>query len=136
MRVYSPSDPSLMRTYNLLRPVSTHFRPATCVEVDCPDYTRGWRTRIPVGDEARLALIRNCGLRFAETTGLDSPEREFVFEPGQPCFRSASHRLSLEVPAVHKIRDGRRDLGAVSAQGWHDDLGEHLDKIRTIQERG
>lgn len=125
------------RNYNVVRPLGTHVRVASCEEVDCPDYLRGWRTRVPAGDEQMVATIKRSGRKYVETTALgDGGVREFVFEPGQPCFRTSTHRVSLNRPAIHLIRNGTADARRVSAQGWHDDLGEHLDRIREAQERG
>lgn len=124
------------RAYHILRPVSTHWRPATCEEVECPEFLNGWRTRIPWGDEALLATLRASGRQGLETTGIGDAEREFLFNPGQPCFRSSLHRLPVDRPALYRIRDGVRQPQRVSSQGWHDDLGEHLDRLRAIQEKG
>ncbi len=123
------------RNYHILRPASSHFRPATCEESDCGAYLRGWRTRVPKNAVELLAAARSSGRRFVECETEDGMI-EFVFEPGQECFRSSLHRVPLDRPALHVIRDGRNDPRRVSAQGWHDDLGEHLSRIREFQEKG
>ena len=35
-----------MKTYQIYSPISTHYRPATCAEVQCAAYEHGWRTRV------------------------------------------------------------------------------------------
>ncbi len=124
------------RTYNVLRPAGTHFRVATCEEVGCPDYQRGWRTRVPASDGALLSTARTTGRRYVETADVADGVVEFIYEAGQPCFRASQHRVPTDAPAIHIVRDGRSDPRRMSAQGWHDDLGEHLDRIREAQERG
>ena len=37
----------LYKTYRAVAPVKTHFRPATCAEVDCQNYVNGWKTVVP-----------------------------------------------------------------------------------------
>ena len=32
-----------MKTYQMAQPLKTHWRPASCEEVDCPNYLSGWR---------------------------------------------------------------------------------------------
>lgn len=124
------------RDYHILSPVSSHFRPASCAEVGCADYERGWRTCVPSTADEMLALARSSGRRYIERETGDG-STEFIFEAGQPCFRSSQHRVSLQRPAIHVIRDGRASQPKkVGSQAWHDNLGEHLDNIRTLQERG
>ncbi len=127
--------PDLTRNYHILRPVPTHFRVATCKDVNCDAYTNGWRTRLPATAHEMLTLARRSGRKFVE---LDTGDGyiEFLFEAGQPCFRASMHRAPLERPAIHVVRDGVSSPRKVSMQNWHDDLGEHLDRIRSLQERG
>lgn len=123
------------RRYNILRPIPTHFRKVTCSEADCQNYKNGWKTRLPAGDADMLSLARNSGRKYQEFR-LDDGFIEFFFEPGQPCFKAAFHRVPIERPAIHVVRDGVKDPRKLSAQSWRDDLGEHLDRIRSAQERG
>ncbi len=135
-RTYKPQSLHDRRTYNILQPVQTHFRKATCEEVDCDAYRNGWRTRIPRGEEALLRTARASGRAYVEVTSVEDGMIELIFEPGQKCFRESQHRVSLDRPAIHVVRDGSKQAQRISPQGWHDDLGEHLDRIRTAQERG
>src|SRR3954464_496881 len=87
---------SQMKTYAIIRKDGLHYRPATCAEVECPQWAHGWITRVPRGTDLETYLESGVhGRRFTETTGLGAGEREFLFGPGQECFRSSTHRLPV-----------------------------------------
>lgn len=124
----------LRRDYHLLRPVESHHRRASCKSVGCQAYENGWRTRFPAGEESFHAAVRSSGRKFSRL-----PDEEghavYVFEPGQQCLRP--HFVPNEdAQTIHVIRDSTRAPLRTSAQGWHDDLGEHLDRFRETVKRG
>lgn len=125
------------QTFSVTAPLATHFRPATCEEIECEAMRNGWITRAQ-SDEQSEYIRRHSGRTFVE--------REpgvFVFAPGQICFAAASHRMRLEREEIYTVRDGdwrgnptghirkhtRSDL-------WVEEFAEHQDFIKTIQERG
>lgn len=138
-------DPRAYQTYQILAPVQTHYRPASCQEVDCEHWRNGWVTRIDVSTDlgARQAnYIRlQSGRHFTVTQAADASKVTFRFPGGQRCF--TAHRVPLERPA-HFLRLGGDWRGNPtgervkhsSAEAWRDDMGEHLEKIRDQRERG
>ena len=130
------------KTYAIRQPLSTHFRRATCAEVDCRAYLGGWITRVPRGSDLAEYIASGAhGRRYIETTGLDSEGREFVFEAGQACFRASEHRIPLGRPPLYVVRGGDHRGNPTGerrihhrAEDWAEDLGEHLDMIKTKQE--
>ncbi len=132
-----------MKTYSVLAPLATHWRPATCEEVGCPNWRNGWLTVIDESTELgmRQALyIRNSsGRRFVrDPVNSDGPVR-YTFEPGQRCF--ASHQIPLERDPLFLVRMGDwRGYGPsrvhVRPGDWVEDMQESLDKVRDRQERG
>lgn len=101
---------------NVFVPHPAYWRTATCMEVDCAHYERGWWTRIPLGAEqdpedlamnrTRYNYIRNASRR-AYTETWDGSEAVFHFSAEQPCFRP--HKLPLERDPVfiHMKRPGQ-----------------------------
>jgi hypothetical protein len=143
-RVHPQVGPEGYKTYQISAPRSTHTRPATCAEVDCQGWRHGWITRVPVGSElAEYITGKVHGRHFTETTGLGSPDREFVFPPGQECFRSSQHRVPLEREPVYLVRDGDyrgnpRGTGPVTrtAIDWVDDFATHQQQLADRRQRG
>lgn len=133
-------------TYRILAPVSTHFRPATCQEVDCPHLVNGFVATVDELTElgARQAhyIRHDSGRRFVESR-TEAGLTRFEFEPGQRCFNSGEHRVRLDRPEHWLVQGGDwrgnpRGVSTrrhVSADDWRDDMSEHLDALKTAQER-
>lgn len=131
-----------VKTYMVAAPLSSHFAPATCAEVGCPNWLNGWRTVVPaVSDHADLVRSLRGRYHFTETPR-DGGLTEFVFPPGQPCFEASSHRRRLEREPRLLIRDGDwrgNPTGhrvEVSSQSWVDDFGEHQDRLADAYKEG
>lgn len=138
-----------MQTYGLSAPQATHYRPATCREVGCPNYVNGWMSGFDVTDpeQARACRIvrEHSGRLFTvkEITGRGGVVTNVVltFGPGQECF--LPHRVALEREPVYYLRDGDwranptgRKIVFSSSVSFVDDFGEHQEKIKTLVERG
>lgn len=130
------------KTYQIISPKSTHFRKATCEEVDCPAYRNGWITRVPANSDLEN-LVRNSGRRWR---GLkhEGAEVVFIFDPGTECFESSKHTVRLERPEIYVVTGGDfrgNPLGTEpvrhkNAADWVDDFANHQDKIARQIERG
>lgn len=129
------------KTYQIAAPLSSHFRPATCAEVDCPDYLRGWRVRWePLTPELRHAATTS-GRRYRLEV-VSATESWLLYEAGQPCFRAGEHRKRLERPELFVVRGGdhRQAIGETRRhtrpEDWVDDFANHQDRIASAQRRG
>lgn len=147
------------RTYRAVSPLSTHYRRATCAEVECDAFNNGWTYRkADLIRENLLYVVTHAGKRYKEMdlpvsairdpdTGQFVKEVErsvetcLVFEPGQVCFQAPSHRISLERPEFFYTGRGDyrtfsiRNAQKLSADDWADSFANHQDKInRAIQE--
>jgi hypothetical protein len=128
------------QTYQIVSPISTHFRDGTCDEAGCLAQRNGWRTTVDESTDlgARQAhyIRKQSGRRFTESrteTGLTA----FTFEAGQRCF--ATHKVPLERPELYVVRGGdwrgnprgevRRHSGPDS---WVNDFAEHQDRIARV----
>jgi hypothetical protein len=130
------------KTYQIVSPLSTHWRPATCAEVECPEYTKGWKLRVEGLPPEMLHAAKTSGRKFSE---LDVTEAEhwLVFEAGQPCFRARMHRKLLDKQEIFIARDGDfrgNPTGNVRrhtrAEHWLEDMNENQDRLERILRRG
>lgn len=136
--------PESYRTYAIVAPLATHFRPATCEEVGCRGWANGWVTRLPVGHELiDLITSGRTGRRYQETTAPGAAEREFAFPAGQSCFRASQHRVPLERDPLFVVKDGDRRgnprgtrPALLRADQWVDEFATHQDALATARERG
>lgn len=132
-----------MQTYRISSPRQTHTRPATCEEVGCKPYLNGWITRVPLGSPQHEALKRAVGKHPVDgirrdgrdITSIGSPDAEFLFNPGTPCFKASTHRKSLERPEFYTVRGGdwRANTGLLrrhhKPEHWVEDMQETFDKV-------
>lgn len=131
------------KTYALRLPKETHYRKATCQEVECEANLNGWMTTLDLSTdlgERQAKYIRlHSGRTFTVTENL--PLIRLTFPPGQQCF--ADHQVPLEREPFFIVRDGDwrgnptgRRRQHTSAQDWIDDFGEHQQKIADAIEQG
>lgn len=133
-----------MQTYRVASPISTHTRPATCEEVGCPQFLRGWVTKVPIGSPEhqmmKQILSRHSPDKLRreakDITSIGSPNAEYLFPPGTPCFKASTHRKSLDRPEMYLVRGGdwRGNTGLIRRhtrpEHWVEDSQESFDKLR------
>ena len=141
MRLEPQMPPAAYQTFQVAAPLFTHWRKATCAEVDCPEYLNGWRLRVEALTEQDVYLATHCGRKFRKARVTEG-ETWLVFEAGQPCFKATQHRQRVERAERFIIRGGdhranpdgsRRET---TAAGWVDDFGEPLAALADRLERG
>jgi hypothetical protein len=129
------------KTYQIVSPLSTHWEPATCAQVDCPEYLGGWRMRIEGLPPEMVHAARTSGRKYTELE-VTADEHWLVFEAGQPCFRAPLHRRLLDKQEIYIARDGDyrgNPTGHVRKhtrpEFWVEDFSEHQDRLaRQIQQ--
>ena len=127
-----------MQTYAALLPLQSHWRPASCGEVDCQTQAGGWVTRV---DEATDLGQRQAHYIRAESGRAFTERHEagltvFTFPAGQECF--TAHQVPLERPPLLLVRDGdwRGNPRGTPArvhqrpEDWIDDMQTSLDATR------
>ena len=138
-------DPRRYTTYQMSMPLRTHWRPATCEEVDCGPCLHGWVTTVDLSTDLgqkQYEFITHDRERRPSMQRASMTLVKFTYAPGFPCFNRSKHRLPLERPAKFIVAHGdfRRYLGPprvhVSADDWTEDFSIHQDKLRTALERG
>lgn len=135
---------ALYQTYQLLRPARTHFRKATCAEVECPNRERGWKTIIDLSTklgQQQANYIRLHSGRHFSSYKKDGDLIVFEFPAGQNCF--TSHRIDLEREPIFRKKGGDfrgNPLGlptqTLRPRDWLDDFGEHQEKLAAEQQKG
>lgn len=130
------------QTFQISMPLESHWRRATCAEVDCPQYLNGWRVRLePLSEEDRWAIHRS-GLKYDR---LDVAEGEtwLIFEAGQPCFASSEHRAPIGRPELFIVKGGdwrgnpRGDVRQHKrAEDWVDQFANHQDRLKQAIDQG
>lgn len=130
------------KTYQIVSPLSTHWRPATCAEVECPEYEKGWRVRIEGLPPEMIHTARTSGRKYSELE-ISANEHWLVFEPGQPCFRAPLHRQLLDKQEIFIARDGDfrgNPTGNVRRhtrpEFWVEDFAEHQDRLAQQIQQG
>jgi hypothetical protein len=136
-------DPTAYRSFEVHSPLKTHFRAATCAEVECQHHLAGWVSVIDVATEQGrtwATAIKRSGRRYT----LDSADTTltFRFPAGQSCFKSP-HRVPLGRPELFVVRDGdwrgnptgRADRGVRPAE-FVERMAENLDTLSTEVNKG
>lgn len=142
-RIDPRMPPAAYKSYRIVAPRQTHFRPATCAEVDCPPYLNGWRVRVEGLDPQMLHDAKTSGRRFTELH-VAQGETWLVFEAGQPCFQAGEHKTRLDRPEFFVVQDGdhrgnprgtqaRRHTNAAD---WVNDFAEHQAALSDEQQKG
>lgn len=131
------------KTYQLLQPLDTHFRVATCAEVDCPAYLFGWKTVIDesteLGQQQAYYIRDESGRRYTrDPVVFGRGPVAYFFEAGQQCFRQHREPLEREPLAIVKDGDWRMSQNPrhLRTDDWVDDFANHQDKLNTQRERG
>jgi hypothetical protein len=123
-----------VKTYQMAQPLATHWRPATCAEVECPNYLNGWRVRVEGLPPQLLHAAAHSGRRHSR---LDAGEGEtwLVFEAGQPCFAASAHRIPAGRPLRFFERGGdwrgnpRGERRELNQADWVDSFANHQDRL-------
>lgn len=145
-RIPPTLPPGAMQTFEVDAPLETHWRSATCEEVECKAFTRGWTsTVLPESiEEIRILKVYEAELRRGAVTFALTPEnfRCYNFPAGTECFRRIWHRLPLERPAIFTVRSGdwRGTDGVIrqfkDGSEWVDSFANHQDGIKKMIDRG
>lgn len=143
-----------VKTYAIDKPIATHFRRATCREVACGNYVKGWvsvfdestdlgakQARYVRDDRSRKAVemkSQEAAIQYAQFATLAPGLTCFIFPPGQKCFEP--HQVPVGRKPIYSVRGGdwrgatseRRVFSGPDA--WVDDFGEHQHKLARAQE--
>ncbi|MFE7072714.1 hypothetical protein ACFU96_21790 [Streptomyces sp. NPDC057620] len=143
-RVPPRMGPEAYKTYAVVSPLGTHFRPATCAESGCAHYIDGWQVRVEGLPPEMVHAAKASGRKYQEQQ-VAPGETWLVFEAGQACFRESQHRVRVsDRPPLYVVRDGdhrgnpRGTKARVhhSPDNWLDDFATHQQAIKDEIEKG
>jgi hypothetical protein len=126
------------KTYAILAPAQTHFREATCEEVDCPAQANGFKTLVHEGSELgqqQAHYIRKESGRFFLEERMPDGMTAFTFPAGQRCFRDHRVRLDRDPIFLRRLGDHRGDPSRARPfvharpEDWVDDFAGHQDRL-------
>jgi hypothetical protein len=132
------------RTFEITSPLATHWRRATCEEVDCANYLHGWRSVIDESTElgqGQAHYIRHDTSRRHTEERRPDGLTEFTFEAGQTCFQAAAHKVQVR-PELYLSRGGdwrgstTAPLRHSGPDPWLDEFQTNQDRLATLQARG
>lgn len=132
------------QTWGVSAPVNTHWRDATCEEVECAHYLRGWRTVVDPATQqgaAQVYYIRQDRSRSCTEERLADGKLSFTFRPNQRCF--TQHRVRIPRPEIFYVRGGDwrgnptglRRLHT-HPEHWVEEHADNQSKIAEILKRG
>lgn len=132
------------KTYAVVSPLSTHFRPASCAEANCEYYLNGFQVRVEGLAPKVLHAVQNSGRKYTVQKAAEG-ETYLAFEAGQPCLRESLHRVRVEDrPPLYVVKDGdyrgnpRNTKPRVhhSPANWLDDFATHQQAIADAIKEG
>lgn len=143
-RVNPKAPAQYYKTYAIQSPIATHYRAATCHEVDCPNYLKGWSSPLDIstvkGADAANWIRMHSKRSF--TYAQQGYIVTFHFPPGQNCF--TPHKVSLQRPELFVVQGGDWRGNPMSiaeykhktAENWVEDCALHQDKLAEAVKRG
>lgn len=142
-RIDPKMDPQFYKTYQITSPIETHYRDATCQEVECQHHLAGWKTTVDVStvlgakQANYIRLLSGRKFTFTEEGSIVT----FYFPGGQKCF--SQHKAPLGRPEFFIVREGdwrgnprRTDPIQRNANDWVDDFANHQDKLNDKFQEG
>jgi hypothetical protein len=128
--------PAAYKTYAVVAPLGSHFRPGTCAEAGCEHYLNGWRVQWDnLTPELRHAATTS-GRKYT-LQAVSATESWLIFEAGQPCFRASQHRVRVDRAPLYVVKDGdhrgnprgTKPRVHMSPDNWLDDFATHQQRI-------
>lgn len=127
-----------MKTFEVRRPLASHYRRARCEEVGCMKYAAGWVMGFDLTQQAKVNAA-NTIRRIVHARGLRcrvdrvGTSVTFTFPPGQQCLEG--HQVPLERDPLFIVRGGDWRGNPRRDQYKHTTGDSFMDDWRSSQER-
>ncbi len=133
------------QTFQIKSPISTHTVAATCEDVECEMYAKGWRMRIDLntrlGQEQGRYIKYQSGRSYKIVSQQDGMV-ELEFAPNQPCFKE--HRVRNDRPETFLVKSGdfrtaprlRTTRVHKKPEFWVEEFAENQDRLKSAIEKG
>lgn len=135
-----------MKTFEIRRPLATHYRRARCEEVGCDKHRAGWIMGFDLTQQAKVDAA-NQVRRIAHHRGLRCRIDQvgttvtFTFAAGQQCLEG--HQVPLERDPLWIVRGGdwrgnprREQYKHTSGESFADDWRSSQDRLDQAMEAG
>lgn len=146
-RITPAAGPEHYKSYSWRRPLSTHWRAATCAEYRCRAWRFGWTTVVDTATDLgqrQADYIRHDRSRQHHEERSGTSLISFTFPPGQQFFAGSAaheHRKPLERPPLLLVTGGDwrgnpRNVPAVlhkRPEDWVDDFATHQEMLARAQ---
>jgi hypothetical protein len=135
-------------SYRAIAPIGSHFRDATCAEVNCDKYVNGWWIALNPKDETHqqtvIDLKERTNLKYKTMQHIDPVNGKpngfirYEFYPGQEClqntinktrYNQSWHKVSLERPVITIKKEHNRYVKKEHSQ-WVDEMDDHLHELK------
>ena len=139
--------PEFYKTYRMVAPLRTHWRPASCSEYECDEYVHGFVLTVDVGTELgqrQAHYVRHDKSRKCSEQKVGETLIKFVYGPGNDCFKYGEHRVPVGRPPFYLVVDGdwRGNPRGTPAyhhrriDDWVEDFATHQQTLADAQQRG
>jgi len=133
------------QTFQIAAPKETHTVPATCEEVECAQYLRGWKMKIDLATELGQRQAYYIKHQSGRAYTVESQHDGLVtlhFRANQECFQQ--HRKSIERPPVFRVKGGDKRGNPLrlptrvhkKPEFWVEEFAENQDRLARVQEKG
>lgn len=124
--------PHQLKHYTISKPLETHFRQATCVEVACKWHAKGWVTSVDestaLGQQQAHYIRSNRKGQYVEK--VENGLTAFRFKPGNTCFAADKHLVSLDREPLYTVGDRGRRTRHKNGLEWVEDFATHQQKLK------
>lgn len=141
-RIDPALPPQSYKTYGMVMPLRTHFRKATCAEVECDDWVMGFDSIVDITTELgrkQAHYILNDKTRSHTFEQIGPSLVKFHFQPGTIPFASPKHDhfVRMDRPPLFVVRGGdwrgnprgTEPMVHRNADNWVDDFATHQDRL-------
>ncbi len=135
------------KTYTVAAPLVSHWRKATCEEVQCQAHTSGWLTIVDERTPGVTTLAARQAHYIRNDSGrsfIESPDESgftvFDFAPGQSCFEP--HKIKTDRPEIYLVKRGDHRTNGVTpfthsrSDDWVEDFAIHQQTISDEIKKG
>lgn len=144
-RVQMNTPVQMMQTFQVVSPISTHTKPATCEDVECAQYLRGWRMKLDLGTDLgqkQAYYIKHQSGRAYKVIGQRDGLVDLEFAANQECFQE--HRVRIDRPEIYRVKGGDHRGNPLrtptrthkKAEFWLEEFQANQDRLNSRIERG
>ena len=144
-RVENQNPVQAMQTFAISAPKATHTRAASCEEVECAQYLRGWKIQVDLNTDLgqqQAHYIKHSSGRSYRVTDQRDGLVTLEFRSGQPCFQE--HRVGIGRPEEFLVKGGDyrgnplriKTRVHTKPEFWVEEFAENQDRLKTQFERG